>query len=370
MLVSDKARRSMQKAGLALALALLAGMAMAGSEGQLDPAFGPAHNGMVSVAFNVSGGLYDIAQGAAMQSGGRIIVAGRVQNGASQIGMGVMRLDGRGYADSSFGGLGTGQTTVFLSQTAKVAGVLVQPDDRIILYGTTSAGGSSAFFAMRLLADGSAPDPAWNGDGLVTVVFPGMGVISTAAVMDTTGHLFLAGYTLAGTVTNGDFAVAKLGADGNLDSSFGRRTVAFDLGGDNADKAEAVALQSDGKLVLAGEADIANTTSKFAVARLDAGSGALDSGFGNQAAGRSAVTIPGGFNGCLNQAAALSMYEVSSSQRTLLVGGTHCRFDVAATAAVAALDNAGQLINNFGSGGVASAGIYPNLYQSGEITAM
>src|SRR5690606_13345441 len=92
--------------------------------------------------------------------------------------------------------------------------------------------------------------------------------------------------------------------------------------------------------------------------------------FGNLAAGRSLAAIPGGFNGCINQASGLAVHKYSASQRTVLVGGTHCQSDVAATAAVTAFDNSGQLVTSFGSGGVATVGIFPSQYQSGSITAL
>ena len=148
---------SFPSCALILLLTLLApGLALAANaEGQLDTNFGPAHNGKVTVPFNVGGGLVDTAYGAAMQSGGRLIVAGRVTTAVPQVGIGLVRLLPSGYADSSFGGSGTGQTTVFLAGATKVLGMLVQPDDRFLVSGNTADNGSNVMFAIRFLPDGA-----------------------------------------------------------------------------------------------------------------------------------------------------------------------------------------------------------------------
>ena len=354
---------------LLIGLSVLSFSALAGAEGQLDTSFGPAHSGKVTVPFNVSGGLVDLARGVATQSSGKIIVVGLVQDGASEVGIGVVRLNANGVADTSFGNNGTGQITKFLDATTKILGIVMQADDRFIVYGNTAVG-AGGMFAMRFLADGSAADPSWGSSGLAVIDFPGLHVVNSSAALNSAGQLYLAGYTLAVGSSNGDFAVAKLTTSGALDTTFGRKTVAFDMGGNLVDQANAVALQDDGKLLLAGEAEVSGNTTVFALARLDPDTGALDSSFGNQAAGLSIAPIPGSADGCINNVVALALSEVSASQRTLLVGGTHCQFDRAASAAVAAFDNAGQPSDGFGSSGVAIADIYAGFYESGEIAAM
>ncbi len=80
---------------------------------------------------------------------------------------------------------------------------------------------------------------------------------------------------------NFDFAVARFNADGSLDLSFGNGgKVTTDFNG-QTDRAFAVAIQGDGKIVVAGSATPASGISTdFAVARYD-GEGALDGSFGS-----------------------------------------------------------------------------------------
>src|SRR5262249_22283224 len=100
------------------------------------------------------------------------------------------------------------------------------------------------------------------------------------------GKIVVAGTT---TATTADFLVARYNADGTPDTSFvaGVGYVAIDFG--SADGAVGVAVQPDGKIVVAG------TTSPsvrlFALAPLDAG-GALDTTFG--VGGKATTALPGG----------------------------------------------------------------------------
>lgn len=117
-----------------------------------------------------------------------------------------------------------------------------------------------------------------NGGGLDQCV-------GTAVQAD--GKIVVAGTTGITNAANGsDFAVARLNSDGALDTTFGngtgKTTVGFDLGGSNNDVAAAVALQADGKIVVAGYAQTAASTgiapNDFAVLRLNT-DGSRDTSF-------------------------------------------------------------------------------------------
>src|SRR5207248_8423703 len=100
----------------------------------------------------------------------------------------------------------------------------------------------------------------------------------------TTGRIVVAGDTTTGDGQY-DFALARYNTDGSLDTSFGpghNGKVVTDFGTDD-DQAYAVAIQADGKIVLAGRAhpDIPSQDSNydFALARYNA-DGSLDTSFG------------------------------------------------------------------------------------------
>ncbi|MEP7042908.1 MAG: hypothetical protein ABI843_07585 [Dokdonella sp.] len=104
------------------------------------------------------------------------------------------------------------------------------------------------------------------------------------------GRIVLAGYAnVAGH--SDDFAIARLLTDGSLDTSFnssGMATVSFDLGGIGArDHANSVAIDSQQRIVLGGIADAGSVQYDFVVARL-LPDGQLDPAFGSD--GR--VSVP------------------------------------------------------------------------------
>ena len=115
-------------------------------------------------------------------------------------------------------------------------------------------------------------DPTFGQGGKATAL--PQGSVGYAVLIDPQGRAVTAGYTLNGQP---DFVVARFLQNGTLDTAFGNlgRTI-FDLGG--ADYAYAMALQPDGKIILAGESDSAGQ-SRIAVARFN-GNGRVDTTFG------------------------------------------------------------------------------------------
>jgi uncharacterized delta-60 repeat protein len=155
-----------------------------------------------------------------------------------------------GSIDSSFG-VGGLVTSDFGANDSAYA-VAVQSDGRIVAAGTvhTPAGGND-FGLVRYMPDGSL-DTSFGSGGFVTIDF-GLTSASNdharALVIDSSGRIVVAGYAHRGA--NNDFAMARLNTDGSLDMSFGTggKVVTHFM---NHDQANAMALQSDGKIVLAG----------------------------------------------------------------------------------------------------------------------
>src|SRR6266571_2292493 len=92
-------------------------------------------------------------------------------------------------------------------------------------------------------------DPAFSGDGRANTDFAFVSDSASAVVVQTDGKLVAAGSAFAGT--SYDFALERLTPGGQLDQTFGRRgKVTTDFGA--ADYEQALAIQLDGKLVVAG----------------------------------------------------------------------------------------------------------------------
>ncbi|ADC88827.1 hypothetical protein Thal_0191 [Thermocrinis albus DSM 14484] len=75
-----------------------------------------------------------------------------------------------------------------------------------------------------------------------------------ALAIQSDGKIVVVGYSYNGT--NTDFAVVRYNPDGSLDTSFGTNgIVTTDIGTNSEDKAYALAIQRDGKIVVAGTSD-------------------------------------------------------------------------------------------------------------------
>ncbi|MEU0402110.1 calcium-binding protein [Streptomyces sp. NPDC006197] len=176
-----------------------------------------------------------------------------------------------GDLDTGFGA--GGKATTNFGGFEQANAVAVQPDGKIIAAGFTDTGGVSGgvhdFALARYNADGS-PDAGFDTDGRLTTDFSGFDQ-AAAVVVQADGKIIAAGHA-----NSGDFALARYNANGSLDTGFGTGgKVTTDFGG--TDQARGMALQADGKIVVAGASN-AGGTYDFALARYNA-NGSLDTGF-------------------------------------------------------------------------------------------
>jgi uncharacterized delta-60 repeat protein len=220
-------------------------------------------NGSFDTSFGDDGtswadfGGYEYGVAAALQPDGKVVVAGST---SVNYDIAVVRFNPNGSLDAGFdpgGSDGPGKKTFDYGGLDVAQAVLVQPDHKIVLAGR---GGPNRDFAVtRLNPDGSF-DTSF-GDGGTSAADFGGDDEGFAAALQRNGKIVVAGNTPVSEV-NDDVAVARLQPDGTLDTTFsfdGRTTVNF--GG--FDFANAVALQPDGRIVLAG------SSNDFAVARLE-----------------------------------------------------------------------------------------------------
>ena len=163
-----------------------------------------------------------------------------------------------GVLDTTFSS--DGKTTVDFGDDDRARAVVVQPDGKVIVVGTNDDGLAN-FAVARFNPDGSL-DTSFSTDGKTTVTF-GASDFAQAVALQTDGKIVVAGYTNAGG--DNDFAVARLNADGTQDTTFsGDGEFTIDFGND--DQATSVAIQDDGNIIVAGFTD--NGSADFAVARV------------------------------------------------------------------------------------------------------
>jgi uncharacterized delta-60 repeat protein len=161
-----------------------------------------------------------------------------------------------GDSDTSFGT--GGRLTVDLGGGDGAGHVLLQPDGRIVLAG--GGGSNKDVVLLRRLADGS-PDPSFGTGGLVTADFGGDDLGSSAALAPG-GKIVVVGTSVVGSASY--IVVLRRNADGSQDNTFnGNGRVLLDYGG--ANDGRAVAVQPDGKIIVAGSA---NPNGDMAVTRL------------------------------------------------------------------------------------------------------
>jgi uncharacterized delta-60 repeat protein/uncharacterized repeat protein (TIGR01451 family) len=213
------------------------------------------------------------ARGLAIQGDGKIVVAGRVDAPGSRD-FALARYNADGSLDPAFDTDGK-VTTDFDAGLDFGYAVAIQADGKIVTAGYADVSGTRDFALARYNPDGSL-DTAFDTDGKVTTDFAGSADVAWGMAIQGDGKIVVAG--LADISGTGDFALARYNPDGSLDTAFagdGRVTTDFDAG--SSDLAYAVALQSDGKIVAAGVAVISGTND-FALARYNT-DGSLDTTF-------------------------------------------------------------------------------------------
>ena len=177
-----------------------------------------------------------------------------------------------GSLDASFGTGGKVNTAPFGGSEAKL---LRQPDGKLVIVG-----GSFVDFVMaRFNADGT-PDTTFGSAGRVTtdIVGGSNGERARAVAIQPDGKLVVAGESSPDFTTN-YVTLVRYNTDGTLDGAFGSGGKVFN--GPVAGRAWSVAMQADGKIVVAGDQYVANRLADFGdvlVARYNS-DGTLDTGF-------------------------------------------------------------------------------------------
>jgi uncharacterized delta-60 repeat protein len=235
-------------------------------DGSLDVSFDG--DGKVTTDFN--GNSTDRARDLVLQADGKIVVVGDIFNSPNSYDIVLARYNSDGSLDSTFDG--DGVTSI---EKGAASAVALQSDNKIIVAGVSSNGSNSDFALIRYNIDGSL-DSTFDGDGRVLTNFSSNNYDAAYALaLQPDGKIVAAGYSTDSS--NHDFALARYNADGSLDPSFGQEGKVTTPIGSSYDFGYALALQPDGKIIVAGSSY--NDNSAFALARYNT-DGSLDSHFG------------------------------------------------------------------------------------------
>jgi uncharacterized delta-60 repeat protein len=239
--------------------------------GDLDTSF----DGDGIVTTNI-GSVSDTAESIALQSDGKIVAAGYFYTEATNYDFTVVRYNTDGSLDTSFSGDGI-VTTDITGSFDFASSIAIQSDGKIVVAGYAFKFGFYDFAVVRYNTDGSL-DTSFSGDGIVTTAIGDVDDLVTSVLLQSDGKIVAAGYTYDGATI--DFAVVRYNTDGSLDTTFNAGVidgiVTTGIGASQA-VAESIALQSDGKIVAAGYAG-ASGVNDFAVVRYNT-DGSLDTSF-------------------------------------------------------------------------------------------
>lgn len=240
-----------------------------------------------------------------------------------------------GALDTSFGG---GKVLVGMGISDDYGyAMAVQPDGKVLIAGSI-AEHQGDFALLRLTRDGEV-DPTFGTGGKVFTDFAGFTDTINAIALQDDGKIVVAGTSVV-QGSSYDFGVARYLPDGTLDNTFsgdGKVTTALST---DIDIARAIAIQPDGKIIVAGESNrgFGGTGLDFALVRYNS-DGSVDNTWGNGFVVTSMKTGAG-----RDVVSGLALQTIDNETRVVAVGGDG-DFAIARYRANGALDT------TFGSGG-------------------
>ena len=207
------------------------------------------------------------ANAVAIQSNGMIVVGGWMFSG--QTAMGVLRLYADGSAiDTAFNGGNLAHAQINSAET-KAYALALQSDGKIVAAGYTDNGGPYSFALARFATDGSL-DATFNPTGTpagTVMTSPGTYDSAFAVVVQPGDQKIIAGgyYTYNGS--DRGFALIRYTTTGSLDTTFGTGGIVTTALGSSTDSGiSGLALQGDGKIVAVGFTYV-GSNEEFAAAR-------------------------------------------------------------------------------------------------------
>jgi uncharacterized delta-60 repeat protein len=187
------------------------------------------------------------ARSIALQTDGKIVVAGYYQDGDTYFV--VARYTVTGTLDAEFNNSGLVTGTI----PGRAYGVAIQPDGKIIVAGEGQGAFDTDIAVVRYNDDGTV-DTSFGpaGTGIVTTAITSEYDGARAVAIQDDGKIVVAGYS-NDTVSYTDFTVVRYTSGGTLDTTFHRTgIVTTPVSGSNMNAALGVVIQPDGNIIAAG----------------------------------------------------------------------------------------------------------------------
>ena len=256
--------------------------------GDLDQSFGV--KGKVFTKLQESGDS-DRANSIIIQEDGKIVVAGSSYRGNSPSLFALARYDRDGKLDTTFGGDGKVVTEIGTIY-AEINSIALRKNGDIIAAGNDryyhSGNEEDDIVLARYASDGTY-DAAFENQTDIN----DSNDLAEDLVLQNNGKIIVVGSTEKENRYR--YFIMRFNVDGNNDGTFGKNTMVvseYQTDSEN-DTANAVALQSNGKIVIAG-ASMKGGNYDFALARYNPADGSLDKSFGKEKTGKVVRAISGG----------------------------------------------------------------------------
>jgi uncharacterized delta-60 repeat protein len=287
-----------------------------------------------------------IASAVVRQSDGKLIVAGTA---AGPLGytMFAARFTAAGALDTSYGAGGVAYVPIpsFATRLETWAAAL-DGQGNLVLAGDLVDESSFSSTAVARLAPSGSPDTTFGPDGVREIVFtdPNQGSRASGVAVDSAGRIVVLAHALDPNTLQGLIAVARLGPDGSLDTSFngtGQRVFNFGLAGTQG---SSLVIDGASNIIITGLDDAFFSSTPVVVVKLTA-AGQFDLSFNGSGVVRLAL---GTYSDRLPAA-------IDTNGRIVVASESNVNGQQAFQ--LARLTSAGAMDSSFGVGGVAAIGL-------------
>ena len=194
------------------------------------------------VSTDIGSWSQDFAFSVAIQTDGKLVAIGGNSGDIA-----LVRYNTDGSLDGTFGTGGIVTTDINSGSNDLAYSVAIQPDGKIVVGGISGTVGSYDFVVVRYNSDGSL-DTSFDTDGKVTTdLGSGGNDYGRFVAVQSDGKIVVTGDA------GDDFGAVRYNSNGSLDGSFGTGgIVVTDVGVNSTDNGNSGALQSDGKILVVG----------------------------------------------------------------------------------------------------------------------
>lgn len=199
--------------------------------------------------------------------------------------------------------------------------------------------------AAPVFAAGGFPDKQFAGNGKSVLALPNSSEKAADAAVQPDGKIVVVGSILVAGGAGFDMLIVRYNENGTIDTTFADQGQKIISVNSMSDHATSVAIQADGKIVVAGSSQSFTSVTDFTVIRLSSG-GQLDSTFGLGGIKLVAPTANG------NGAMGMALQTIDGQEKIVVAG--YGQGQSQPVMAFVRLNSNGELDPNFGTGGIAT----------------